>query len=1099
MFEGTSTWRIEGSLDAFQIELAPYDGIDFSRIAFMFCGQGQIARGSMADVAAIHPVFVTRFREIDELAAARGYGKPSRYLLDAKAPLTDEEEALFSTLCLFGLQLSMFEVAIHRGFVPEALTAHSFGEYGMLVAAGVFDFRDMVELLIARAEAIAAARPPAASMFVVSGARMDSMTFARPVRLANRNTPFQSTYVCLEEDFPSVKADLKRNRIPFVPIPLRIPFHTPWLEEARANFAGAIARFRPRASAPKIPFVSSVTGRWVDRGTFDPDAVLRALSEQLTTTVDFPAQLSRLHERRVHHFFELSPSDVLLGFAEQCQDLTGGRIKVNSFRRHFKTLQATNKTYDRFKNSKLFTALDTALKSLTGYSIHSIQLEDRIREDLGIDSIKKAEIVFEIIDLVQSGTGLAPTNLADLSSFGDILEYLEASQERQETAELATLETPPAFAPFSLDWSARPLVDYQPYRSETLIIEDRERDADWDAHAALDFVLSLQAKPVAAARVVLLHAGSPRALAKRAFLTTYAQERKFLFKSIELGAEETIDRATIDLETEDFRNAHVRYREGRREVLEHRPRALAGARATNRNVLFLGGLGGIGFHQLMALESPARIALVGRRPNEERLAAIRARHPDARVDFFVHSIEDEASLDAFLSKLEHERGAFDLFVHSAGIEHSAELANAESDELAKVLGAKLIAARVLARRARENCALRVVFNSSVVSEFPSRGQSAYALANGYLNALASTSPNILAIAWPGWENTGVTTGDLNRRSLKLQGARMLNAADGGKIFARLLAAFAPGTVYVLDGAGMAEVMRENESRPATDRLLRPASRGHEIMSVPSLNQREMPYLTDHLVQRACIFPGSGSLALMLYRAYLKTGKLGNVKNFQAVNFLVVPAESSNVTVRIKSQGDDRLALQVFSHQLLAQCDVVFEETGAPSAIEGLRTDRKGVTDFDQNISVFTGPKFLLTDVCFLNTREKYTVLQLDLERAPRYLASGFVDKFHRLLEFAFNSSHSRAIQDFGALTVPKSFGEIRFNPENLGGTKFTSLIREMKGEHALFGTDVLIVDELGRPAIEIKDMASVAVGEKASRKSKGFKLFAEERTFFEIR
>jgi|GEM_PF-3717509 len=1097
MLESTH-WKIRGSLDEFKVTLSPYQGLDFSRMAFMFCGQGQMTRGSMADVAGIHPVFTARLKEIDEIAGARGLDCPSRYLLEPNSELTEFEDSLFSTLCLFGLQLSMFEVSIHRGFAPEALTAHSFGEYSLLTAAGVIGFREMVEILILRQKAIETAKPLEAALFVVNGShRLKPTALSCEFHLANQNTPFQSTFVCRASDFPTIKGELKGLKIPFVTIPLNTPFHTPWMEKARELFAESLLTISIKVLPPKIPYVSSVTRQWTDRETFKAEDTIRSLSEQLTTPVDFPSQIQKLNEKRIQHFFELSPSDVLVNFVEQSHDLSGLAFKVNSFRRHFKTLKSNNKTYDRFKSSKLFTALDTALKSLTGYSIQSIQLEDRIREDLGIDSIKKAEIVFEIIDLVQSGTNLAPTNLADLSSFGDILEYLEESQRQSDLAEVAVgKEQVSNFGPFVFDWTERALVDYQPNKNrEILVIEDREDIGDWTPTDALEFIRSFKESPIDVPHVVFLRGLSDRAAAKDAFFISYSQERKFTYKSIRLHPEQNISKEDLALEIEDFRNSQVCLREGRR-VRELRAASSGSRQIEARRVLVLGGLGGVGREQVLALPSPETLLLLGRKAADQRLAHLQTLLPETRIEYVQHSIDSAESLALLIEDLDTKIGSFDLIIHSAGVELSADLATASMPEIEQALSAKMIAGRALRNLADRRPELTVLFNSSIVSEFPSRGQSAYALANGYLNALSHGTTNILSTAWPGWEDTGVTTQDLNRRSLRLQGARLMSAETGRNLFQNFLAKFQDGTVYILDGRSMGSVMIESASRMMTDRLLRPASRGHEIMSVPGLNQKEMPYLKDHLVQRACIFPGSGSLALMLYRAYLRTGKLGNVRNFQAMNFLVVPAESSNVTVRIKSEEKDRLNLQVFSHQLLAQCEIVFEETPPCPRVSAIQTDLRGVTDFDQTVSVYTGPNFLLSDLCFLNSGENLTLLELNLEKAPRYLESGFVDKFHRLLEFAFNSAHARAIQYYGILTVPKSFAEVRFHASKLKGSKFVSLIREMKEGHRLYQADVLILNEAGETAIEIKDLSSIAVGEKASRKSKGFKLYSEEKSFF---
>jgi acyl carrier protein len=175
-------------------------------------------------------------------------------------------------------------------------------------------------------------------------------------------------------------------------------------------------------------------GDWISKENFSVDRIRQILIDQLVTPVRFPDQIRELYRRRLGRFIELSPVDVLTPFTEQILQTDGGTYKTESFRRLVKAPTQRKRDTSGLKNSKLLDIFNKALKSLSGYTVEDIHLEDRIREDLGIDSIKKAEIVFRMVDSmnnVDMGVS-APVNLAEFATFADVIEYLENSERAKE-------------------------------------------------------------------------------------------------------------------------------------------------------------------------------------------------------------------------------------------------------------------------------------------------------------------------------------------------------------------------------------------------------------------------------------------------------------------------------------------------------------------------------------------------------------------------------------------------------------------------------------------------------------------------------------------
>ena len=89
--------------------------------------------------------------------------------------------------------------------------------------------------------------------------------------------------------------------------------------------------------------------------------------------------------------------------------------------KHFKAVTSE-------KSSGFFTKiLNKAIMTVTGYEVTSIDVADRLQEDLGIDSIKKAEIIFKVLDEVgiKNNTTSQNIRVSDLSTINDLLHYFD--------------------------------------------------------------------------------------------------------------------------------------------------------------------------------------------------------------------------------------------------------------------------------------------------------------------------------------------------------------------------------------------------------------------------------------------------------------------------------------------------------------------------------------------------------------------------------------------------------------------------------------------------------------------------------------------------
>ncbi|MEM9492252.1 MAG: beta-ketoacyl reductase, partial [Myxococcota bacterium] len=134
----------------------------------------------------------------------------------------------------------------------------------------------------------------------------------------------------------------------------------------------------------------------------------------------------------------------------------------------------------------------------------------------------------------------------------------------------------------------------------------------------------------------------------------------------------------------------------------------------------------------------------------------------------------------------------------AGLLDDALLADQSVDQFRRVLAPKLAGAWNLHQVTRELDLDWFVLYSSVVALLGSPGQSNYAAANAFLDALAHHRRHLglpaLALGWGPFAEVGLAAADDNRGArLAGRGMQLLTPADGQTLFARLVAS---DTTYV---------------------------------------------------------------------------------------------------------------------------------------------------------------------------------------------------------------------------------------------------------------------------------------------------------------
>jgi len=217
-------------------------------------------------------------------------------------------------------------VAVWRAWVgrggpePVAMAGHSLGEYTALVCAGALDFRDAVRLVRLRGELMQSAVPEGAgAMAAILGlddagveAACAEASDAGVVEAVNYNAPGQ---VVIAGAAPAVERAIELARAAgarrAVALPVSVPSHCALMAPAAEALAGALADVT--VMTPRLPVFHNVDAE----SRADPDAIRRALSEQVHRPVRWVQCVGAMRSAGSDLLVEAGPGRVLAGLVKR--------------------------------------------------------------------------------------------------------------------------------------------------------------------------------------------------------------------------------------------------------------------------------------------------------------------------------------------------------------------------------------------------------------------------------------------------------------------------------------------------------------------------------------------------------------------------------------------------------------------------------------------------------------------------------------------------------------------------------------------------------------------------------------------------------------
>ncbi len=280
-------------------------------LAVMFPGQGSQFPGMTRDLVEASRKARQLVQRADDIL---GY-RLSRIML------SDDGDTLLRTVhtqpAVFVHSMALWELLQERfSLMPIMAAGHSLGEYSALVAAGVLEFSEALDIISVRAKSMDEAQPAGTcGMAAVVGATRDQVLDMvnanrgnEVLEAANFNAPDQvvvSGHLVAVDRVAEASKSIKRART--VKLPVSSAFHTSLMEPAREALAERLESVG--LGQPKFPVAANVTAK-----PYHVDATaVKLMADQVVRPVLWEDCVKTMLEAGADLFVEVGPGKVLTG------------------------------------------------------------------------------------------------------------------------------------------------------------------------------------------------------------------------------------------------------------------------------------------------------------------------------------------------------------------------------------------------------------------------------------------------------------------------------------------------------------------------------------------------------------------------------------------------------------------------------------------------------------------------------------------------------------------------------------------------------------------------------------------------------------------
>lgn len=226
---------------------------------------------------------------------------------------------------LFVIEYATARLWTEWGVSPESMIGHSIGEYVAATLAGVFQVEDALALVAARGR-LMESMPEGSMLAVRMGEEQVCQYLEEGLSLAAVNGQASCVVAGPSAPIEALSRTLGEKGIDCRILRTSHAFHSPMMDAVVDPFQKLFAKIKLRA--PKIPFISNVTGTWIDPAqAMDPGY----WASHLRQAVRFADGISELLKKQDRVLLEVGPGQTLARLARQHPAKSPRQTVLSSF------------------------------------------------------------------------------------------------------------------------------------------------------------------------------------------------------------------------------------------------------------------------------------------------------------------------------------------------------------------------------------------------------------------------------------------------------------------------------------------------------------------------------------------------------------------------------------------------------------------------------------------------------------------------------------------------------------------------------------------------------------------------------------------------